>query len=81
MAIMSTKGWQESQEALQDKGSTQSSGTRPSPNQGGILKTEEFIVHHKRGSFDDENSIELKPFGLVSGGDNGRVKYTGRAEV
>ncbi|KAL4767840.1 hypothetical protein BDW60DRAFT_211542 [Aspergillus nidulans var. acristatus] len=81
MAIMSTKGWQESQEALQDQGSTQSSGTRPSPNQGGILKTEEFIVHHKRGSFDDENSIELKPFGLVSGGDNGRVKYTGRAEV
>ncbi|KAL6233074.1 hypothetical protein BDW75DRAFT_216170 [Aspergillus navahoensis] len=80
-AIMSTKGWQESQEALQDQESTQSSGTRPSPNQGGILKTEEFMVHHKRGSFNDENSIELKPLGLVSGGDNGRVKYTGHAEV
>lgn len=69
---MSTAGWQESQEALKDPESTLSSGTRLSPNQSGVLKTEEFIVHHELGSFSDGNSIELKPLGLVPGGDNGR---------
>ncbi|KAL2837005.1 hypothetical protein BJY01DRAFT_221415 [Aspergillus pseudoustus] len=73
--IMSTKGWQESQEALNEEESTKSRATRASPQspkQGGILKTEEFTVHHKRGSFSDENSIELKALPQVPGRDNGR---------
>jgi hypothetical protein len=78
---MSNRGWQESQEALnEEEESMKSNGTRPSPKQGGIMKTEEFTVQHKRGSFSDENSIELKPMGLGSGGDDEREKYTRRAE-
>ncbi|KAJ5875716.1 uncharacterized protein N7473_013063 [Penicillium subrubescens] len=72
VVIMSTTGWQESQEALKGLESTLSSGTRSSPNQGGVLKTEEFTVRHERRSFGEENSIELKPLGGDSGGDNGR---------
>ncbi|KAK7420290.1 hypothetical protein QQZ08_010490 [Neonectria magnoliae] len=65
VVIMSTAGWQESQEALKDPESTHSSATRPSPKQGGVLKTEEVRVHHERVSLSDENSIELKPMGLA----------------
>lgn len=75
MVIMSTTGWQESQEALKGLESTLSSGTRSSPNQGGVLKTEEFTVRHERRSFGDENSIALKPLGGDSGGDHGREQH------
>jgi hypothetical protein len=79
---MSNRGWQESQEALnEEEESMKSTATRSSPKQGGILKTEEFTVQHKRGSFSDKSSIELKPMGLGAGGDNGREKYTRRAEA
>ncbi|KAL2840923.1 hypothetical protein BJX68DRAFT_246099 [Aspergillus pseudodeflectus] len=80
--VMSNRGWQESQEALnEEEESMKSTATRSSPKQGGILKTEEFTVQHKRGSFSDKSSIELKPMGLGAGGDNGREKYTRRAEA
>ncbi|KAI5919034.1 hypothetical protein F4810DRAFT_525472 [Camillea tinctor] len=58
--IMSTTGWQESQEALQDleRGRTPQEG----PNFGGIMKTEEVSVQHQRLSkvSGEEGSIELK---------------------
>ncbi|KAH8734212.1 hypothetical protein BGZ61DRAFT_442291 [Ilyonectria robusta] len=60
--IMSTAGWQESQEALQDAEGSQS---KPSLRQGGVLKTEEVRVHHERVSLSDENSIELKPLSVA----------------
>lgn len=59
---MSTAGWQESQEALQDAEGSQS---KPSLRQGGVLKTEEVRVHHERVSLSDENSIELKPLSVA----------------
>lgn len=70
VVIMSAAGWQESQEALQDPTSTQTSRSRSSPNSsGGVLKTEEVRVHHERlSTFSDENSIELKNMGNTASG-------------
>lgn len=70
VVIMSAAGWQESQEALQDPTSTQTSRSRSSPStNGGVLKTEEVRVHHERlSTFSDENSIELKNMGNTASG-------------
>ncbi|RSL47423.1 hypothetical protein CEP54_013408 [Fusarium duplospermum] len=69
VVIMSAAGWQESQEALQDPESTQTSRSRSSPTSGGVLKTEEVRVHHERlSTFSDENSIELKNMGHTASG-------------
>ncbi|KAI8685180.1 hypothetical protein NCS57_00186600 [Fusarium keratoplasticum] len=69
VVIMSAAGWQESQEALQDPTSTQTSRSRSSPSSGGVLKTEEVRVHHERlSTFSDENSIELKNMGHTASG-------------
>ncbi|KAM5342258.1 hypothetical protein ACJ41O_013224 [Fusarium nematophilum] len=72
--IMSTAGWQESQEALQDPERSQASSRKQSPHPpGGVLKTEEVRVHHERlSTFSDENSIELKPIPVAQKKDNGR---------
>ncbi|KAH6853077.1 hypothetical protein B0I37DRAFT_358508 [Chaetomium sp. MPI-CAGE-AT-0009] len=61
VVVMSTAGWQESQEALKDTESSRSSGTVLSPNQRGVLKTDEVRVHYDRVTVGNENSIELKP--------------------
>lgn len=69
VVIMSAAGWQESQEALQDPTSTQTSRSRSSPSSGGVLKTEEVRVQHERlSTFSDENSIELKNMGHTASG-------------
>ncbi|UPK98386.1 hypothetical protein LCI18_009321 [Fusarium solani-melongenae] len=69
VVIMSAAGWQESQEALQDPTSTQTSRSRSSPSSGGVMKTEEVRVHHERlSTFSDENSIELKNMGHTASG-------------
>ncbi|KAH6880039.1 hypothetical protein B0T10DRAFT_495700 [Thelonectria olida] len=64
VVIMSTAGWRESQEALQD---SDSSGTKQSTSLNGakgVVKTEEVRVHHERlSTYTDENSIELKSLG------------------
>lgn len=70
--IMSNAGWEESQEALHDQERTR---TKTSPNQSGVLKTEEVRVYSERMSVSDENSIELKPLeaiGRASGGEASR---------
>ncbi|RSL46332.1 hypothetical protein CEP53_010380 [Fusarium sp. AF-6] len=69
VVIMSAAGWQESQEALQDPESTQTSRSRSSPHSGGVMKTEEVRVHHERlSTFSDENSIEMKTMGHTASG-------------
>ncbi|KAJ4313845.1 hypothetical protein N0V84_009200 [Fusarium piperis] len=69
VVIMSAAGWQESQEALQDPESAQTSRSRSSPSVGGVMKTEEVRVHHERlSTFSDENSIELKNMGNTASG-------------
>lgn len=58
VVIMSSAGWRESQEALQDSDST---ATKQSGSLTGITKREEVRVTHERlSTFSDENSIELK---------------------
>ncbi|CAH0056297.1 unnamed protein product [Clonostachys solani] len=64
--IMSTAGWQESQEALQD--ALRSKG---SSNLGGVMKTQEVRVVSERSS-SDENSIELKALAAVHTTDQGK---------
>ncbi|OHE98243.1 hypothetical protein CORC01_06440 [Colletotrichum orchidophilum] len=58
VVVMSTGGWQESQEALQDAEGGQAS---PLPGMNGIIKTEEVRVRHERltGLSEGESSIEL----------------------
>jgi hypothetical protein len=72
VVVMSTAGWQESQEALKDTESSRSSGTAL-PNQRGVLKTEEVRVHYDRVTMGDENSIELKPFGQAPSLEAGKI--------
>ncbi|KAM0425622.1 hypothetical protein ACHAPT_009154 [Fusarium lateritium] len=73
VVIMSQAGWQESQEALQDPESAQTSRARTSPSSSGVMKTEEVRVHHERlSTFSDENSIELKSMGQMPPAHNGR---------
>ncbi|KAM0560015.1 hypothetical protein ACHAPJ_003972 [Fusarium lateritium] len=58
VVIMSTNGWQESQEALQDSDGSQG---KTSMSSRGVMKTEEVRVHHERlSTFSDENEIELR---------------------
>ncbi|KAF5657723.1 integral membrane protein pth11 [Fusarium heterosporum] len=60
IVIMSTNGWQESQEALQDSDESLNNA-KASLSSGGVLKTEEVRVHHERMSaYSDENPIELR---------------------
>jgi hypothetical protein len=57
---MSTNGWQESQEALQDSDESVSHG-KASVSSQGVLKTEEVRVHHERiSAYGDEIPIELR---------------------
>ncbi|VUC25086.1 unnamed protein product [Clonostachys rosea] len=63
--IMSTAGWQESQEALQE-----ALRSKASSNMGGVLKTQEVRVVSERSS-SDENSIELKALSSVHTRDHG----------
>ncbi|KXH67760.1 hypothetical protein CSAL01_07836 [Colletotrichum salicis] len=58
VVVMSTGGWQESQEALQEVEGGQAS---PLPGMNGIIKTEEVRVRHERltGLSEGESSIEL----------------------
>ncbi|KAI1841757.1 hypothetical protein JX265_007139 [Neoarthrinium moseri] len=57
VVIMSTTGWQESQEALQDVGTPR---TEDSPNMSGIVKTEEVSVEHQRLSkLSGVDSVEM----------------------
>lgn len=57
VVIMSTAGWQESQEALQD---VQPGYSNVSPNMTGIVKTEEVNVQHQRLSkISGQDSFEL----------------------
>ncbi|KAL2873389.1 hypothetical protein SGCOL_011472 [Colletotrichum sp. CLE4] len=58
VVVMSTGGWQESQEALQEAEGGQAS---PLPVMNGIIKTEEVRVRHERltGLSEGESSIEL----------------------
>lgn len=63
VVIMSNAGWEESQEALQDP-DHRSRTAKVSPNQSGVLKTEEVRVYHERlSTVSDETSIELKVLG------------------
>ncbi|KAF5025084.1 hypothetical protein F66182_2853 [Fusarium sp. NRRL 66182] len=65
VVIMSTSGWQESQEALQDSDGDQTKVSLGS----GVMKTEEVRVHHERlSTFSDENSIELRNLQQAKGG-------------
>ncbi|KAF5000537.1 hypothetical protein FGRMN_1704 [Fusarium graminum] len=60
IVIMSTNGWQESQEALQDSDESLNTA-KASIASGGVLKTEEVRVYHERMSIhSDENPIELR---------------------
>ncbi|KAH6951728.1 hypothetical protein DER45DRAFT_576944 [Fusarium avenaceum] len=60
IVIMSTNGWQESQEALQDSDESVSHG-KASVSSHGVMKTEEVRVHHERiSTYSDENPIELR---------------------
>ncbi|KAH6673959.1 hypothetical protein F5X68DRAFT_174655 [Plectosphaerella plurivora] len=62
VVIMSNAGWDESQEGLQD--ADRARAAKVSPNQSGVLKTEEVRVYHERlSTVSDENSIELKVLG------------------
>lgn len=57
--IMSTTGWQESQEALQD---SDGSRTQMAPTPDGITKTEEVNIEHQRLSrVSGNDSLEMKP--------------------
>jgi hypothetical protein len=73
VVILSTAGWRESQEALQD---SDSSGTKQSTSLNGakgVVKTEEVRVHHERiSTYGDESSIELKSLGQVHHQSTGR---------
>jgi hypothetical protein len=63
VVIMSNAGWDESQEGLQDADRA-ARAAKTSPNQSGVLKTEEVRVYHERlSTVSDENSIELKVLG------------------
>ncbi|KAJ3529672.1 hypothetical protein NM208_g9654 [Fusarium decemcellulare] len=71
VVIMSTAGWQESQEALKDTEGSVASKT--SQNLGGVLKTEQVTVKHERlSTFSDENSIEMKSLGPAQRNDDNR---------
>ncbi|KAF5003893.1 hypothetical protein FDECE_9598 [Fusarium decemcellulare] len=71
VVIMSTAGWQESQEALKDTEGSVASKT--SQNLGGVLKTEQVTVKHERlSTFSDENSIEMKSLGPAQRNDDSR---------
>ncbi|EEY21864.1 conserved hypothetical protein [Verticillium alfalfae VaMs.102] len=60
VVIMSNIAWEESQEALRDP-----EASARSPNLSGVLKTEEVRVEHERlSTVGDEDSIELKPYGV-----------------
>ncbi|KAM0189009.1 hypothetical protein ACHAPA_007722 [Fusarium lateritium] len=60
IVIMSTNGWQESQEALQDSDGSMSNG-KASVSSQGVMKTEEVRVHHERiSAYGDETPIELR---------------------
>ncbi|CAG9954764.1 unnamed protein product [Clonostachys rosea f. rosea IK726] len=63
--IMSTAGWQESQEALQDVLRSKTS------SMGGVMKTQEVRVVSERSS-SEENSIELKALASVHTKDHGK---------
>lgn len=71
VVIMSNTGWQESEEALQDR--KISSGTTTPPS--GVLKTEEVRVHHENASStrsDAASDIELAPLPAAYRKEGGR---------
>jgi hypothetical protein len=61
VVIMTNATWRESEEALQDPGSTSGHRDMPNPHAGGVLQTKEVIVNYEdnNGSSMDEVSIEL----------------------
>ncbi|KAL4900478.1 hypothetical protein BDW74DRAFT_182809 [Aspergillus multicolor] len=71
--VMSNTGWQESQEALKEEqdpdresipsSTSPSTGHASASKGGGILKTEEFTVHHRPGGHAGEDPIELRALG------------------
>ena len=61
--ILSNAGWQESQEALRDP---EIGRAKTTPDQGGVLKTEEVRVYSERlSSVNDGTSMELKSLGSI----------------
>jgi hypothetical protein len=60
---MSTAGWRESEEELQDL--KENEGTKTPPHPHGVLKTEEVRVNYENASMiSNENSIELAHLGI-----------------
>ncbi|KAK9419907.1 hypothetical protein SUNI508_06913 [Seiridium unicorne] len=71
VVIMSTSGWQDSQEALQDLGANQTGVTLPV---GGIMKTEEVNVQHSRLSrISGDDSFELKSVQIAHKREDGKM--------